>query len=305
MLIECAPLRRSYWIQGWVFLPLWDAHRLPPPSETISPLIHLIISSSLISHPIKHSAIGHAIRYIISYLELYDLVTGVLPLYQPSPSKNNVSLSCAMPSEGRNFLEPVLNIAHRKRAFISALDLLHSAPPFLRRPPSPPPSLHVFLLLSPPAFLRSSPSPPHRRTRLYVTRVHIYKWIILTSSLAPRCCHCPRRCASRCPCSGRDLVNGHLGRMCRLAPRVSNEQHLSFRVVWPKCKPANTIQIPNQAKAREIVKKLAAFQCFLKHTADTKTSVLCRRLHPRAIAPTRYALNQHIYSAEILIIRQA
>ena len=45
--------------------------------------------------------------------------------------------------------------------------------------------------------------------------------------------------------------------------RVSNEQHLSFRVVWQKCKSDTAIQIPNGAKAREVVKKAAGFQSVL------------------------------------------
>ncbi|OJJ07604.1 hypothetical protein ASPVEDRAFT_33809 [Aspergillus versicolor CBS 583.65] len=50
--------------------------------------------------------------------------------------------------------------------------------------------------------------------------------------------------------------------------RVVNEQHLSFRVVWPTCKSIKKIQIPNQAKAREILKKMAGFKNFLDHIAD-------------------------------------
>lgn len=52
--------------------------------------------------------------------------------------------------------------------------------------------------------------------------------------------------------------------------RVSNEQHLSFRVVWPKCKSDTEIQTLNGTKAREIVKKTAGFQSLLHYIAQAK-----------------------------------
>ncbi|BCS28029.1 uncharacterized protein APUU_61077A [Aspergillus puulaauensis] len=68
------------------------------------------------------------------------------------------------------------NIAHSKRFFNSVTNILPTAPPTPRRLSPHPPWLSATSLL---------PFPPaRRRTKLYVTRVQTYEWIILTRYLA-------------------------------------------------------------------------------------------------------------------------